>query len=186
MQRGPANSFWSGSEDYDGYQRGSLPIPSRESPPFNDYPHGGQGRGRQRPRHHTHPNVNSSGDPMTVDVRLYGFGPNEAPDIHNPGSFQWPGQPGPGGTSAEPQHMLCITAARRWFNNSKQHRLDMTCSPSLLKIEKDSEYPIKWLYVLRTQNIVQTDADVGMYRVKLRALMISRHVAIYLPDSRMR
>lgn len=83
--------------------------------------------------------------PLSMDVRLFALNQHESGDAHTTGPCQWPVHPGPGGSQMEPHHMLCIEAARRWFDTSKQHRLDVSCSPALQKIRTENDYPIKWL-----------------------------------------
>ena len=117
----------------------------QRSPDTGNYRRGLPRRRVEGTYHYARPAERISGNPLTVDVRLYGFDDKGTADTHMPGSWQWPIRPGPSDSQTEPHHMSCVTAARRWFNTAGQHRLDMTCSTFFRKINLESEYPVTWL-----------------------------------------
>jgi hypothetical protein len=100
--------------------------------------------------HDYHSPIGTEGRHLSINVKLHGINKSQPLEANAVGSWTWPDATGPGGSTAQPLHLCNITAARRWFDAEREHRLDLTCTPGLDKTtDESSSYPIKWLHVQR-------------------------------------
>jgi hypothetical protein len=137
----PIPAFQMDAEDEWDYTD-SVP---RDTKNFRNHPRRHSRYLRERPHRYVPPVDRNTGAVLSVDVKLFGRKGDKSPEPNISGSWQWPTRLGYGGSQTEPHHMLCISAARRWLDTSKQHRLDLTCLSSLPKNSREADRPIKWL-----------------------------------------
>lgn len=86
------------------------------------------------------------GHDLAKNVNLFGFRERQDSDADQYGSWNWTDKQGHGTSRTQPERLLEITVARRWFDTEGQHLLDLTCGESSQHTHQDQSYPIRWLY----------------------------------------
>lgn len=118
-----------------------------QTPPMGpgESPEGQQSNSRSRFRcHDWHIPTSCAGPKIWMDVEIHTTDNRPQVDTKGIASWSWPTSPGQSGTEAQQLSFTRISTAKRWYNTSGDHRLDLT---TLTKAGSSSDTALKWLHV---------------------------------------